>query len=143
MGAFESVICVYVDPSYVAAGFIPSVKTTFGTPKFISVNLTLLTPVIVGEPLVDTAVHPTTVGVDVTVVEADELAPVITLFVAKIEVDSAATVTVPKFMVKEADALAITVPVIPVEELSLELVTAETVSPTVKLEPCPDVTATV
>ena len=46
----------------VAAGFTPSVNTTFGVPKLISVNRTLLTPVIVGEPLVLTAVQPTTLG---------------------------------------------------------------------------------
>ena len=113
-----------------AAGFIPSVKTTFGVPKFISVNLTLLTPVIVGEPLVDTAVQPTTVGVEVTVVVAEDVPPVKTLLVANTDVGS-----LPKFIVKEAEAFAITVPDTPVDVSSLELSTAVTVSPTVKLEP--------
>ena len=125
-------------PSYVAAGFIPSVKTTLGVPKFISVNLTLLTPVIVGEPLVVTAVQPTTVGVDVTVVVASDVPPVRTLFVANIEEGS-----LPKSIVIEAEATALTVPETPVDVSSLELVTAVTVSPTVKFVPCPEVTATV
>tara|TARA_Y100001972_G_C7385554_1_gene201722 strand:- start:65 stop:364 length:300 start_codon:yes stop_codon:yes gene_type:complete len=98
----------------------------------------LLTPVIVGEPLVDTAVQPITVGVDVTVVVADDVPPVKTLLVSNTDEGS-----LPKFIVKEAEALAITVPDTPVDVLSLELTTAVTVSPTVKLEPCPDVTATV
>ena len=98
----------------------------------------MLTPVIVGEPLVDTAVHPITVGVEVTVVVAEDVPPVNTLLVANTDVGS-----LPKFIVREAEAIAITVPETPVDVLSLELSTAVTVSPTVKLEPCPDVTATV
>ena len=98
----------------------------------------MLTPVIVGEPLVDTAVHPITVGVEVTVVVADDEPPVKTLSVSNIELG-----ILPKFIVKEAEALAMTVPDTPVAVSSLELTTAVTVSPTVKLEPCPDVTATV
>ena len=90
----------------------------------------MLTPVIVGEPLVVTAVQPTTVGVDVTVVSASEDAPVITLLVANTEVGS-----LPKSIVNDAEALALTVPDTPVAVLSLELTTAVTVSPTVKFVP--------
>lgn len=60
-------------PSYVAAGFTPSVSTTFGVPKFISVNLTLETFVIVGDPLVLTAVQPITAGTELRVVLVEKL----------------------------------------------------------------------
>ena len=73
-----------------------------------------------------------TVGVEVTVVVAEDVPPVNTLSVANTDVGS-----LPKFIVREAEAFAITVPDTPVEVLSLELSTAVTVSPTVKLEPSP------
>ena len=85
-----------------------------------------------------TAVHPITVGVPVTVVEAVDVPPVITLLVANIALGN-----LPKFTTILLDAVDTTVPVAATPVSSPELTTPVRVSPTLRLVPVPLVTATV